>query len=163
MGNKQFSFGANSIESLINSGYNVTSIIQTGKCRAGFNTIFDRTTWGNGTDVDKMIDICVREILDQCNHKGGIKQPVSMVCVTIKEGVISTYTFGLMSLWKKGHITGIPKDVAIALVEKVRGSESLVRMVRSVILNWDDVLHSVGMNELSLSEHLDSKEPYEET
>ena len=128
--NKRFSFGANSIESLINSNYNITSLIYAGKCRAGFNTIFDRTTWGNGNDVDKMIDICVREILSQCS-------------------------FGLMSLWKKGHLTGIPKDVAYALVEKVKGSVSLEKMVRREILNWDDIVNSVGMNELSLSEYLD--------
>tara|TARA_B110000211_G_scaffold222184_1_gene270579 strand:- start:861 stop:1340 length:480 start_codon:yes stop_codon:yes gene_type:complete len=155
--NKRFSFGANSIESLINSNYNITSLIYAGKCRAGFNTIFDRTTWGNGNDVDKMIDICVREILSQCNYSGGIKQPVSMVCVNIREGKVSTHTFGLMSLWKKGHLTGIPKDVAYALVEKVKGSVSLENMVRREILNWDEILHSVGMNELSLSEYLDSK------
>ena len=153
--NKKFSFGPNSIESLINSGYNITSLIYSGKCRAGFNTIFDRTTWGNGTDVDKMIDICVREILTHCNYKGGIKQPISMVCLNIKEGVPSTYSFGLMSLWKKGHFTGIPKDVVFALVEKVKGSESLERMVRREVLNWDDIVNSVGMNELSLSEYLD--------
>ena len=35
--NKKFSFGPNSIESLINSGYNITSLIYSGKCRAGFN------------------------------------------------------------------------------------------------------------------------------
>ena len=155
--NKRFSFGANSIESLINSNYNITSLIYAGKCRAGFNTIFDRTTWGNGTDVDKMIDICVREILTHCTYKGGIKQPISMVCLNIKEGVPSTYSFGLMSLWKKGHLTSIPKDVAFALVEKVKGSVSLENMVRREILNWDEILHSVGMNELSLSEYLDSK------
>ncbi len=157
MANKQFSFGANSIESLINSGYNITSFVQTGKCRAGFNTNFDRTTWGNGKDVEKMIDICVREILTQCNYKGGIKQPVSMVCVHIKGDDVTTSVFSLMSLWKKGHVNSIPKDVAFALVEKVSGSESLERMVRREILNWDEVLRSVGMNELSLSEYLDSK------
>jgi hypothetical protein len=143
---KQFSFGANSIESLINSGYNITSFVQTGKCRAGFNTNFDRTTWGNGTDVEKMIDICVREIFTQCNYKGGIRQPLSMVCVHIKEDR------------KKGHLTGIPKDVAIELVKRVsQEGGSLERMVRREILNWDEILHSVRMNELSLSEYLDSK------
>jgi len=157
MANKQFSFGANSIESLINSNYNITSFAQTGKCRAGFNTVFSRPTWGNGTNVSEMIDICVREILSQCNRSGGIKQPVGMVCVHIRENNVTTTNFGLMSLWKKGHLTGIPKDVAYALVEKGKGSESLERMVRREILNWDEILHSVGVNELSLSEYLDSK------
>lgn len=78
-----------------------------------------------------------------------------MVCLNIKEGVPSTYSFGLMSLWKKGHLTSIPKDVAYALVEKVKGSVSLEKMVRREILNWDDIVNSVGMNELSLSEYLD--------
>jgi hypothetical protein len=155
---KQFSFGANSIESLINSGYNITSFVQTGKCRAGFNTNFDRTTWGNGTDVEKMVDICVREIFNQCIYKGGIRQPLSMVCVHIKEDSVTSSVFGLMSLWKKGHLTGIPKDVAIELVKRVsQEGGSLERMVRREILNWDEILHSVRMNELSLSEYLDSK------
>jgi hypothetical protein len=158
MANKRFHFGANSVTKLVESGWNILSFVYQGKCKAGFNTVFERTTWGNGEDANEMVNICVREIIDQCYRTGHITNPVSMACISIKEGKAPYFsTFGLFGSYKKGHLTSIPKDVAIELVNRVEADENLKRVVTSKILNYNEIKGSVVMNELSLSEYLDQR------
>lgn len=158
MANKRFHFGPNSVKSLIESGYNIVSFIQQVKVRAGFNSVVDRTTWGHGNDVNEMVNICVRELIQQCMTTKGITTSVGMNSIHIKEdGSIHSCSFSLFALYKKGHLTSIPKDVAFAFVERVSEDENLENIVRRSILNYDDIRRSVAMDELSLSEYLDQK------
>ncbi len=158
MANKRFHFGANSITKLVESGWNILSFIYQGKCKAGFNTVFDHTTWGKGEDVNEIVNICVREIIGQCYRTGHITNPVGMACISLKEGKPPHFaSFGLFGTFKKGHLTSIPKDVAIELVNRVETDETLKRVVTSKILNYNEIATSVAMNELSLSEYLDEK------